>query len=602
MNNSAEIINTFLDKILFNIKKPGRYTGGEFNQIVKDWDSCKVKVALAFPDIYDIGFSNHGLSILYEEVNQVDSFLAERCFSVWGDMEMSMRNSDIPLFSLETKHPISDFDVLAISIPYESLYTNVLNLIDLARIPVKSKDRDESHPIVIAGGHSTFNPAPMSAFIDAFVIGDGEDILVRMLEIIQHESSRAEKLSALNELDGVYVPARYKAAASPPIRKNMVEQLPKPPQHPLVPNTDTTHNRIAVEVVRGCSHGCRFCQAGFITRPVRERPMNEIIDSLKESVKQTGFDEISLLSLSISDYSHIHDLILKINQEFKQMNVSLSLPSLRIESFSEELMQTMQKRKGNFTLAPESATEHMRTTINKPISEENLLETASQIFQMGWTSIKLYFMIGLPGETLDDVKHIVTLCKKVKSLGKKMIGGRARISVSINTFIPKSHTPFQWTAMDSDENVLEKHRILRDGFYKSGIIVSYPSLSSSLLEGWLSRGSAEFSDVIYSAWEKGAKFDAWKEYDNLSLWKLAFKENNIDPYTFSHRSRAQSEPLPWDFIDTGVSKEYLAKEYQRSMQEVLTDDCNLVCHSCGIQAAYGISCRALRGGRHAAAN
>lgn len=596
-------ITTFLDKTLFNIQKPGRYVGGEFNQIVKDWKSASVKTVLAFPDVYEIGFSNLGLNILYDEINKESAFLAERCFSVWGDMEMSMRSSGIPLFSLESKHPVSNFDVLGISLPYETLYTNTLNLLDLSGIPIYRKQREDTDPLVLAGGHATFDPAPMSAFIDAFAIGDGENIFVQILHIVAEGLSREKTLEKISKLESVYVPSFYdpqKYFSSPektrkPIIKNIVPHLPPSPEKPLVPNIETTHNRISVEVMRGCSHGCRFCQAGFITRPVRERPLNEILDFLKTAIHQTGYDEISLLSLSISDYSAIQELVSRISAEYKSLNINLSLPSLRIESFSDELMQEIDQRKGNFTLAPESASESMRHSINKPISEEALLETASFIFQKGWTSIKLYFLIGLPGETMDDVLQIVELCKKVKSIGKKLIGGRARISVSVNTFIPKCHTPFQWIAMDSVENVAQKQRLLREGLRNTGILLSYPSIDTSLIEGWLSRGDEATSEVIYTAWQKGACFDAWQDHLDLDIWKEAFEEKGLDPFSYSHRLRLPDEELPWDFIDTGVSKTFLKEEYQKSMHGLLTSDCRFDCHACGIQSTYHILCRDLTG-------
>jgi len=598
------LINNFLERTLFNIEKPGRYLGGEYNQVTKDWDTIPIRTVLAFPDLYEIGFSNLGLRILYEEINGNFSMLAERCYSVGDDMEMAMRNNGIPLFSLESKHALHDFDVIGISIPYETLYTNTLNLLDLAGIPIHSKDRSPFDPIIMAGGHATFNPAPMSTFIDVFVIGDGEIIFSKLLQIIKEGLTREENLKRMSEMESVYVPLIHdsrnifftsSSISKKTIKKNMIPFLPSSPEKPLVPNIEITHDRLAIEVMRGCSHGCRFCQAGFVTRPVRERPIKDVLSILKKSLRQTGYDEISLLSLSISDYSAIQELVFNITHEFKDLNIKLSLPSLRIESFSETLMHVINQKKGNFTLAPESASENLRQSINKNISDENLLETASLIFKKGWTSLKLYFMIGLPGENLGDVEHIIELCKQIKSIAKRMIGARARIAVSVNTFIPKCHTPFQWSAMDSIENIQKKQQLLKDGFKNTGIFLSLSPLNSSLLEGWLSRGDQRTGQVIATAWQKGAKFDAWQDRLNITLWKDAFAESGIDPSFYSHRTRSIDEPLPWDFIDIGVDKSYLQKEYQHSLEGLLTSDCRLNCHACGIQTSYNIHCHELVG-------
>jgi radical SAM family uncharacterized protein len=462
MLNPAEIQDR-LDHILLTVQKPGRYTGGELNQVVKDWSADRVKFALAFPDIYDLGMSNLGLAILYDTLNQRQDVLAERAFAPWPDMEAAMRENSIPLYSLETKHPLAAFDIIGFSIPYETLYTNTLNMLNLAGLPVLSRERGEEHPLVIAGGHATFNPEPLHAFIDAFVIGEGEEVIHEIVDVYQSwrrgQGTRQELLLALAQLWGVYVPSLYQAHYHPdgtfshlekqvdqaplPILKRMVARLPPPPTRLIVPFVETNANRAPVEIMRGCTRGCRFCQAGMITRPVRERPVDEVLTAIEQ------LEEVGLLSLSSSDYTHILELVQAIGNCFGDQKLSISLPSLRIESFSVELMDALQEsRRRGFTLAPEAATEHMREIINKPVSTEQLLEIARQVYQRGWTTIKLYFMIGHPSETIDDVRAIAKLCKAVLAEGRKIIGGRAKVHAGVSTFVPKPHTPFQWVPCD----------------------------------------------------------------------------------------------------------------------------------------------------------
>jgi radical SAM family uncharacterized protein len=464
-----------LERILLRVLKPGRYVGGEFNQVVKPWDSVKTRAALIFPDTYEIGLPNLALAILYNQLNDRPDVLAEHAYAPWTDMEALLRANHIPLYGLESKHALADFDILGFTLPYESLYTNVLNILDLAGLPVLSEERDARHPLVIAGGHAAMNPEPMAAFIDAFIIGEGEEVIHDLVNAHQAWKDSGEDRAGLRlrlaRIAGIYVPALYQVHYHPdglierieacapeaalPVVKRVVATLPPPVTRFLVPSIDVVQNRIAIEIMRGCTRGCRFCQAGMITRPVRERPVDEIIHALEEALVNTGYEEIALLSLSSSDYSHIGELVQAVTERFGNRNLSVTLPSLRIESFSVQLMDQLKNLKpgGGFTLAPEAATERMREIINKPISTEALLETVRAIFDHGWTTVKLYFMIGHPSETLEDVQAIVDLCKQVLLEGRRRVGNRARVHAGVSTFIPKPHTPFQWVACDTVQNI-----------------------------------------------------------------------------------------------------------------------------------------------------
>ena len=604
---TSENIQIQLDDILPYVQKPGRYTGGELNQIVKDWRSVRTHVALVFPDIYDIGMSNLGLAILYDLVNQRPDALAERAFSPWSDMEAAMRRHGVPLYSLESKRSLADFDIVGFSLPYETLYTNTLNAIDLAGIPLFAADRNETHPLVIAGGHATFNPEPLHTFIDAFVIGEGEEIIHEIIDTFQQwrqsGQPRHELLRSLARLWGVYVPSLYEAAynsdgtfsqiqklvedAPLPVVKRIVPKLPPPPTHLIVPYIDTVHNRIPIEIMRGCTRGCRFCHAGMITRPVRERPVQEVVEAIETAVQNTGFEEVGLLSLSSSDYTKILELVNTVSQRFNGRHLSISLPSLRIESFSVDLMDALKdSRRGGFTLAPEAATERMREIINKPVSTPQLLETARAIYARGWSTIKLYFMIGHPSETLEDVQAIADLCKAVLSEGRKAIGKRAMVHAGVSTFVPKPHTPFQWVPCDTVEQIIAKQTLLKKALRGQGLKLTWNNPEDTLLEAWLSRGDRRMANVVYHAWKFGAKFDAWKEHFRYDLWMDAFRIVGLDPAFYTHRERPIDETFPWEHISTSVRKKFLTEDYLWSLQGKTRVDCRERCFACGILPTF----------------
>ena len=610
---SPNKIKQTLEHILPTVQKPGRYVGGEYNQIIKDWNTIQTKVALVFPDIYDLGMSNLGMTILYDLLNQREDVLAERAYAPWVDMEAAMQTAGMPLYSLETKHPLSNFDIIGISLPYETLYTNTLNIMNLAGIPIKAKDRDGNNfPLIVAGGHATFNPEPMHAFIDAFVIGEGEEVIFEILDVYQawkkNGKTKNALLLSLSKIWGIYIPSLYKAhylkdgtfshiektakQASLPIIKRIVPKLPPPTTKFIVPFIDIVHNRASIEIMRGCTRGCRFCHAGMVTRPVRERPVEEIIQSIDEIIENTGFEEIGLLSLSSSDYTHVVELVEKLRERYLHKHLSISLPSLRIETVTVDLMDALASdRRGGFTLAPEAGTGRMRRIINKPVPMEQILSTTREIYKHGWNTIKLYFMIGLPSETLDDVQAIADLCRTILHEGHKIIGNRAKVHIGVSTFVPKVHTPFQWVPLDTIERIREKQSLLKRKLHNPGLKLNLNKPEETYLEAWLSRGDRRISEVIAIAWKNGAKFDAWKEHFNFQAWMYAFAAVGLNPSFYTHRQRSIDEALPWDHISTAVRKKFLAQDYAWSKSGKTRIDCREKCYACGILPTFADSRR-----------
>jgi radical SAM family uncharacterized protein len=614
-------ISGVLDKILLSVEKPGRYAGGEHNSIVKDWDAVSVRTALVFPDVYELGMSNLGLAILYDILNRRPDLLAERAYCPWTDMEAVMRREGVPLYSLETRHPLAAFDLIGISLPYEQLYSNVLNLLDLGGVPILAADRDASHPIVIAGGHATYNPDPMADFIDVFAIGEGEDIIVDFVETIKSwklevggwkgrgatelKALREELLRRMARIEGAYVPRFYETRyhldgtiaevrptiddAPARIAKRIVPVLPPPVTKFIVPFLDITHNRAPIEIMRGCTRGCRFCHAGMVTRPVRERKVDEVLAAVEEILAETGFEEIALLSLSSSDYTQVKTLVRAIGEKFGDKNLSISLPSLRIESASADLMDALgDGRRGGFTFAPEAASEHMRRVINKYIPTQQVIDTAREVYKRGWRTIKLYFMIGHPAETMADVQAIVDLARGVLAEGRKLHGQAAQVNVGASTFVPKPHTPFQWVPLDDERHTRAKQSLLRRELRGKGLKVNWTDPEETLLEATLSRGDRRLGAVIHRAWQLGAKFDAWQEHHRPEAWNRAFAERGLEADWYARRPRPIDEVFAWDHIDIGVTKKFLLQDFLWSADGKTRVDCREQCFACGILPKYKV--------------
>ena len=595
-------MNTF-DDILYQVSKPARYTGGEWNSIIKDWQRIPLRIALAFPDVYEIGQSNLAIPILYEIINRQTDMLAERVYAPWSDMEAQMRQHAIPLFSLETKHPLKEFDVIGFSLGYELTYPAVLNILDLAGISVFARDRSNAEPLIIAGGSCALNPEPMSDFIDLFVIGESEEISIPLLKICKEFKEDKEMLlRQAAKIPGIYVPSLYKVEynknglfsgitpiapeAKASIKRQILEHLPLPVIRPVVPFIETVHDRGAIEIQRGCSRGCRFCQAGMIYRPVRELSHEDVINSAAEIVRNCGYNELSLLSLSSGDYHDISGLISKLVRSHAGSNLTISLPSLRIDTSSIGLIESLSYRKKvNLTFAPEAGSERLRRVINKNIPETVMFDTFAAAFGRGWMNLKLYFMIGLPSETTEDLQSIIELVRKTIRIGKEAARRPPRLRVSVSTLVPKAHTPFQWLGQNTREQIVRKQDYLRQGLRKSGAELSWSEPETSCLEAVLARGDRRLGSVIHRAWQLGSTFDTWHEHFNYGNWLKAFADCGLDPAFYANRERDIDEPLPWDHINIGVTAGFLKREFARMQQGELTGDCrNDTCNACGLQS------------------
>ena len=609
------------DDILMQIEKPARYIGGEVNSVMKDPSEVDIRFAMCFPDVYEIGMSHLGIQILYDMFNRREDTWCERVYSPWTDLDKILHEKNIPLFALESQDPIRDFDFLGITIQFEMCYTNILQILDLSQIPLHASERTEADPIVIGGGPCTYNPEPLADFFDIFYIGEGETVYDELLDAYKvwknSGKSRKEFLETAAQIEGLYVPAFYDPEyntdgtlksftpnnmhAPDTVKKQVVMDVTDTsyPMKPVVPFIKATQDRVVLEIQRGCIRGCRFCQAGMIYRPTRERNVDKLKEYARTMLKTTGHEEISLSSLSSSDYSELKKLVTFLINEFKGKGINISLPSLRIDAFSLDVMSKVQDiRKSSLTFAPEAGSQRMRNVINKGLTEEDILDGAGQAFEGGWTKVKLYFMLGLPTETEEDMREIARLSDRVArryyEIPKDRRNGKCQITASSSFFVPKPFTPFQWASMCTAEEYMRRAEIVKDEFHaqlnRKSLKYNWHDAQITVLEGVMARGDRKIGKVVEEAYRLGCLFDSWTESFHNDLWMQAFENTGIDPAFYNLRERGEDELFPWDFIDTGVTRKFLRSEWENAMKETVTPNCRQQCSGCGAARFGGGVC------------